>query len=547
MKKHGPSFDVMGDGMTGRPAVIYCRVSDIKQTIRGDGLNSQETRCREYANGRGYTVIQVFKEPVSGKTDSRPEMRRLLNFLKERKGSGIVVIMDDINRLARGMKSHHAIRDAITDLGGSLEALNHIFAEDADSQLIENLLASVAQHGRQKNGEQTTNRMRARMMNGFWVFQPPVGYKYVRESGRGSVLKRDEPVASVVRDALEGYATGKYETQADVMRFLQDNPLFPKDASGTVRHQRVNVLLTQCLYAGYVERPNWNVSRRPGAHEGLISLETFQLIQDRLNGIGRAPHRKNLNADFSLRGFVECADCGTPLTACWSKGNTARHPYYLCHKRGCDSYGKSIRRDLIEGQFEELLKVVRPTPGLFNIATRMFREHWDHRIKQASAQADAIARELVKVEKEIEQLLDRVVAATVPSVITAYENRIRKVEEQKCLLKEKLGNCARPASSFDDALRTALEFLANPWNLWKSEHLEDRRTVLKLTFSQRLSYKCKKGFRTASLSMPFNVLADFFSGNSNMAHPTGFEPVTSAFGARNATLLHTALAFAKAR
>ena len=42
--------------MTGRPAVIYCRVSDIKQTIRGDGLNSQETRCREYAKGRGYTV-----------------------------------------------------------------------------------------------------------------------------------------------------------------------------------------------------------------------------------------------------------------------------------------------------------------------------------------------------------------------------------------------------------------------------------------------------------------------------------------------------------
>ncbi|WP_455297018.1 hypothetical protein [Brucella pituitosa] len=25
-----------------------------------------------------------------------------------------------------------------------------------------------------------------------------------------------------------------------------------------------------------------------------------------------------------------CDDCATPLTACWSKGSHARHPYYLC-------------------------------------------------------------------------------------------------------------------------------------------------------------------------------------------------------------------------
>ena len=30
-------------------AVIYCRVSSTKQTTEGDGLASQETRCREYA------------------------------------------------------------------------------------------------------------------------------------------------------------------------------------------------------------------------------------------------------------------------------------------------------------------------------------------------------------------------------------------------------------------------------------------------------------------------------------------------------------------
>ena len=49
----------------------------------------------------------------------------------------------------------------------------------------ENLLASVSQHQRQKNGEQTINRMRARTQNGYWVFQAPVGYRYDRTGGHG--------------------------------------------------------------------------------------------------------------------------------------------------------------------------------------------------------------------------------------------------------------------------------------------------------------------------------------------------------------------------
>ena len=51
---------------SGQKAVIYCRVSGVKQTIRGDGLSSQETRCREYAAMRGYEVVEVFKDDMSG-------------------------------------------------------------------------------------------------------------------------------------------------------------------------------------------------------------------------------------------------------------------------------------------------------------------------------------------------------------------------------------------------------------------------------------------------------------------------------------------------
>ena len=47
---------------TRQKAVIYCRVSGAKQVREGDGLKSQETRCREYARYKAYEVAEVFTD-----------------------------------------------------------------------------------------------------------------------------------------------------------------------------------------------------------------------------------------------------------------------------------------------------------------------------------------------------------------------------------------------------------------------------------------------------------------------------------------------------
>ena len=144
------------------------------------------------------------------------------------------------------------------------------------------MLASVSQHQREKNSEQTKNRMRARTLNGYWVFQAPIGYRYERQGGHGNVLVRNEPYASILQEALEGYASGRFETQVEVKRFLERQPQYPKDLpNGEIRNQRVAEILTRPVYAGYIEVPNWDVSLRKGHHEGLISFETFEQIQKR--------------------------------------------------------------------------------------------------------------------------------------------------------------------------------------------------------------------------------------------------------------------------
>ena len=88
----------------------------------------------------------------------------MLAFVRKNRRDDIVVIIDDISRLARGLQAHLKLRAEIDRAGGTLESPSIEFGDDSDSILVEHLLASVSQHQRQKNGEQARNRMRARML-----------------------------------------------------------------------------------------------------------------------------------------------------------------------------------------------------------------------------------------------------------------------------------------------------------------------------------------------------------------------------------------------
>jgi site-specific DNA recombinase len=508
-------------------AVIYCRVSHSKQRNEGDGLHSQEHRCREYAGARGYAVEAVFHDDVSGGGDfmSRPGMVAMLRFLSRPTRDDYVVIFDDLKRFARDTEFHIGLRKKLATYNATVECLNFKFEDTPEGKFIETIIAAQGELERLQGRRQTIQKMKARVEHGFYVFKVPVGYRYEKSDGKGKVLVRNEPLASIVQEALEGFASGRFQIQAEVKRFFESRPEFPKAASESVRNENVANILRRSVYGGFVEAPNWGVTLRKGHHEPLVSGETYQKIQERLTEGVRLPARKDLNLDFPLRGFVLCGDCRAPITACWSTGRWKdRYPYYLCAKRGCAHYGKSIKRQVLEGEFGELLERLTPSQKLFRAARAMFEDVWNHRLANTNTQVQAHKTELIVIERKVEQFLDRIADADVPSVVKTYEDRIRKLEVEKAALNEKITRCGQPARGFDEKLRTALEFLANPCKLWGSPRLEDRRTVLKLAFAGRISYLRNEGFRTPNFSFPFRFLADVSAGRIEVASPRGFEP-----------------------
>lgn len=502
-------------------AVIYCRVSGTKQVREGDGLGSQETRCREFAGHKGYDVVKVFKDDMSGKLAARPAMMDMLQFLRKNRKAGTVVIIDDISRLARGLEAHLQLRASLAKAGGKLESPSIEFGEDSDSLLVENLLASVAQHQREKNGEQTKNRMRARMQNGYWVFGAPLGYKFETKSGHGKVLVRDEPVASIIAEAMERFASGRLQSKTEVSRFLERKSAFPKNRAGKVHLTRVMELFNRPIYAGYISHEDWGLHLVPAKHEALVSYETFQTVHKRLNEAAYAPARKDLNEDFPLRGFVTCGHCEQPMTACWSKGRSAKYPYYLCDTKGCVEYRKSFRKEKLEGEFELLLKDMRPSANLFAMAFDMFRDLWQARLQSAEDEKQSMQKQLSQMDRKSAQILDRLIDTNSDTLISAYEERLREIEEQKTFLAEKIQKCGKSIAPFDQVYRTAFDFLGNPSKLWASERFEDKRAVLKLVFAERLPFTRNEGYRTAQTSLPFKALEDFRLGKFEMVPPHG--------------------------
>lgn len=88
-------------------AVIYCRVSSPDQVKNGHGLTSQEGRCRQFAKYRNLEVVEVFhEEGISGSLIDRPAMKRMLAYLRQHKNQQIIVLIDDISRLAEPESAH---------------------------------------------------------------------------------------------------------------------------------------------------------------------------------------------------------------------------------------------------------------------------------------------------------------------------------------------------------------------------------------------------------------------------------------------------------
>lgn len=185
--------------------------------------------------------------------------------------------------------------------------------------------------------------------------------------------------------------------------------------------------------------------------------------------------------------------------------NTKVPPIYLCVFKGCASFRKSVPRAKIEGGFADILRGLQPTENLFTLARAMFKQAWDMRTALADEALKSIKTHIRAADEQVEALLDRIVEASNPSVIRAFEGKIAKLERNRLKMTEQGQNGTVPHGRFEDFIELTLRFLSSPRKIWESGNMTLRRTVLKLVFSERLAYCRNEGYRTPKTTLLFNA------------------------------------------
>lgn len=508
-------------------AVIYCRVSSTKQMTEGDGLASQENNCRNYANAKGYTICAVFRDGVSGGTDNRKGLQKMLDFLQSQ-GEGMVVIIDDLKRFAREVEVHFDLKRIITDCGARLESPLFRFEDSPEGKFIETIVAAQAELERNQNKRQVVSRMRARLEMGYWVFKAPPGYTFERHPIAKKLLIPNE-LAPLVREALEGYASARFIRISDVVHFLEDNGFFQKGskAQGT-RHGRVQEMLESVIYSGWVEYAPWGVSLRQGHHEPLISLTNYHKIQERLHG--KTGPKKDLprHREFALRGTLRCASCGYPLTAYHTRGGSGKeYCYYHCWKQGCSERGKAIRETVLAGVIEELLAQLTMTEeGLGAVVDWLVQQECaeDQRRRETLTR---LGTQLSVLARQEEDLITSISRTQVTQVHQALEAKLisllqerEKLEGQRSRLSQSHASNGKEGESVRTLVAEVEEYLRNPLQIWQTGDTKKRQLVARVAFPQSLYWEREKGVRTANFRLCYHIIRGVVEGKSDLVDLT---------------------------
>ena len=86
---------------TKKEAVAYCRVSSKGQQKDGTGLDRQKEIITTFAKRKGYKLIEVYKEAMTGTDANRPEFAQMLADLLS--NGCRMIIVERLDRLARDL------------------------------------------------------------------------------------------------------------------------------------------------------------------------------------------------------------------------------------------------------------------------------------------------------------------------------------------------------------------------------------------------------------------------------------------------------------
>ena len=506
-----------------KEGVIYTRVSSLKQVTQGSGLDSQYSACLNYAKENNIKIIKTFKDAaMSGKTTDRPGLEEMIDFIKKRDGNTFI-IFDDISRLSRNVTDYHLLKLTIKQYGGIFISLK----EDLESgnpiaEFQENMLIVLADFNRKRNNERVNTRMREKLQAGYWLFKAPIGMRLVDK-----ILYPDNTNSVLIKKIYEDYALGRYITYESIKYSKEAQQLINpyKNKPYQLSNDLIKKILTNKLYIGIIDYPNWGFKEINATHEGFIDKELFYKVQHRIKSKKRKKYGVVGIEHFPLKGDIECGSCSTKLLGNYSTGrDKKKYPYYRCDssKDICNIKPKNIRRDAIHDEFIELLKKARINKDVLKLADKIMEDTFNKNSNHLSSIKNHNQVKIDELSKRKKAQLDKIIEASNPSVIKVLEKEIEAIDRQIEALE-------LVQYSKDDVIRFKLQgktLLSHPDKAWQQADTNTKKIIFNFIFEENLKVIDGKIGNT-KYTLPYRVMGGKTSPSGGLVELGGIEPPTS--------------------
>jgi site-specific DNA recombinase len=489
-------------------AVGYFRVSTAEQANTNYSLPTQEAKFKSFCVNNGLTVIKVFTDKHSARTDARPEFQKMLKFCKENRRKISHLVVTDLSRLARNVLDQGQTVVLLGELNIKLFSVDEPnLDESAAGKLLQNVIGSMSQFFSDSLSEKTKGRMRAAVKEGRFPWPSPIGYL---NSNKALVV--DPANGPLVQKAFELVASGRYATQDEVLKTVTALGLRTKKGQN-VSKQTFARMLQNPIYLGWIVSGDVRVR---GLHEPLVSEALFEQVQQKINKKS-APHAR-LNDDFILRGFVKCASCGKSLTGGWSKGRNEHHPRYWCWHKGCPA-PVGIGRDDLELNWIRLLGMMEPTALLLAKLPELAAREWATRKVRIAKEAEVLSKRL-DAQRSMQQ---RAVVARIDDKISDsdFEGLKRSVAEETFRIEAQIAELDREKSTFEELTKQANAQVLNLAKAWKEAGPRERQELQRALFPEGISYDPEKRFFAPANVSLVQLLNDLFDSFSNVGVPDG--------------------------
>ena len=362
-------FTAMAAQLTPKRAVSYIRVSTREQAQRGGSeegfsLPAQREANKRKAQSMGALVVKEFADRgESARSANRPELQKMLAYLKEDGGIDYVIV-HKLDRLARNRADDVEINRAFEDAGVRLVSTSENIDQTPGGMLLHGIMSSIAEFYSRNLANEVIKGMGEKARNGGTLGKAPLGYMNVRardENGREvRTIALDEERAPLIRLAFTEYATGNWTVRqlADHLNTLGLTiPPTPRRPAKSITATRLHEILRHPYYKGIV---TFQGVEYPGKHEPLVDSQTWQTVQTILTS-RRYGERQRIHNHF-LKSTVVCGQCGARLSVQNAKNSKGTiYPYFVCARR-CrlhDCAFTAVLINVVEERMNDLYRTIQ--------------------------------------------------------------------------------------------------------------------------------------------------------------------------------------------